>query len=37
MTWNYLKVALEKVREPNLMIDVRIGGLTKDGLSEARP
>lgn len=37
MTGNYLKVALEAVREPNLMIDVRIGGLTKDGLSEARP
>jgi len=37
MTGNYLKVALEALRGANLMIDVRIGGLTKDGLSEARP
>lgn len=37
ITGNYLKVALAEVREPNLMIEVRIGGLTTDGLYEVRP
>lgn len=32
---NYLKIALATPREPNRIVDVRIGGLTKDGLSEA--
>ena len=32
---NYLKVELALAREPNRMIDVRVGGLTEDGLSEA--
>ena len=32
---NYLKIALASQREPNQIVDVRIGGLTADGLSEA--
>jgi threonylcarbamoyladenosine tRNA methylthiotransferase MtaB len=31
---NYLKVSLAVGREPNQIVDVRVGGLTKDGLSE---
>ena len=31
---NYLKVALAKPREANLIEEIRIGGLTSDGLSE---
>lgn len=32
---NYVKIELATPREPNRIIDVRIGGLTADGLSEA--
>jgi threonylcarbamoyladenosine tRNA methylthiotransferase MtaB len=32
---NYLKIALAQPREPNQIIDVHIGGLTQDALSEA--
>jgi threonylcarbamoyladenosine tRNA methylthiotransferase MtaB len=32
---NYLKIALASPREPNRIIDVRIGGMTAEGLSEA--
>jgi threonylcarbamoyladenosine tRNA methylthiotransferase MtaB len=32
---NYLKIALAYSREPNRIVDVRIGGLGKDGLAEA--
>ncbi len=32
---NYLKIALASPREPNRIVDVRIGGLTAEGLSEA--
>ena len=32
---NYVKIQLATPREPNRIIDVRIGGLTADGLSEA--
>jgi len=35
LTGNYLKVHLSAPREPNRMADLRIGGLTKDGLAEA--
>ena len=31
---NYLKIALAAKRAPNQIVDVRIGGLTSDGLSE---
>jgi len=31
---NYLKIALATKREPNQIINVSIGGLTTDGLSE---
>ena len=31
---NYLKIALASQREANRIVDVRIGGLTADGLSE---
>jgi threonylcarbamoyladenosine tRNA methylthiotransferase MtaB len=34
LTENYLKVALAKAREPNLLMDLRIGGVTESGLSE---
>lgn len=32
---NYVKIQPATPREPNRIIDVRIGGLTADGLSEA--
>ena len=32
---NYLKISLAAGREPNQIVDVRVGGLTRDGLSEA--
>jgi threonylcarbamoyladenosine tRNA methylthiotransferase MtaB len=32
---NYLKIALASPREPNRIVDVHIGGLTAEGLSEA--
>jgi len=32
---NYLKISLAVGREPNQIVDVRVGGLTRDGLSEA--
>jgi threonylcarbamoyladenosine tRNA methylthiotransferase MtaB len=35
LSGNYLKIALASRREANLIVDVRIGGLTADGLSEA--
>jgi threonylcarbamoyladenosine tRNA methylthiotransferase MtaB len=35
LTGNYLKVQLASLRAPNLMADLRIGGVTKDGLVEA--
>ncbi len=34
---NYLKVELENVREPNLICEVPIGGLTEGGLRERAP
>ena len=35
LSGNYLKIALASPREPNQIVDVRIGGLTAEGLSEA--
>jgi tRNA A37 methylthiotransferase MiaB len=35
LSGNYLKIALASKREANQIVDVRIGGLTADGLSEA--
>ena len=35
LSGNYLKIALASRREPNRIVDVRIGGLTAEGLSEA--
>ncbi len=35
LSGNYLKIALATQREPNQIVDVRAGGLTPDGLSEA--
>ena len=35
LSGNYLKIALASQREENQLIDVRVGGLTADGLSEA--
>ena len=35
LSGNYLKIALASKREANRIVDVRIGGLTADGLSEA--
>jgi len=35
LTGNYLKVQLASLREANLMADLQIGGLTRDGLREA--
>jgi hypothetical protein len=32
---NYLKITLAKAREANRIEEIRIGGLTPDGLSEA--
>jgi hypothetical protein len=37
LTGNFLKVQLASLRSPNLMADLRIGGLTRDGLREAGP
>lgn len=35
LTGNYLKVTLAREREANAIVDLRIGGLTRDGLREA--
>lgn len=35
LTHNYLKVKLAANREPNRIVDLRIGGLTSDGLCES--
>ena len=35
LTENYLKVELASPREPNLLLELRIGGLTAAGLREA--
>jgi hypothetical protein len=35
LTDNYLKVELTGYREPNELVDLCIGGLTSNGLSEA--
>jgi threonylcarbamoyladenosine tRNA methylthiotransferase MtaB len=35
LSGNYLKISLASQRPPNRIEDVRIGGLTKDGVSEA--
>jgi threonylcarbamoyladenosine tRNA methylthiotransferase MtaB len=35
LSGNYLKISLAAERTPNRIVDVRIGGLTKDGVSEA--
>jgi len=37
LTGNYLKVELASVRKPNFIVDVRIGGITCDGLLESAP
>ncbi|MBZ5617889.1 MAG: tRNA (N(6)-L-threonylcarbamoyladenosine(37)-C(2))-methylthiotransferase MtaB [Acidobacteriia bacterium] len=37
LTGNYLKVRLAAFREPNSIVDVEIGSLTANGLSEAEP
>jgi threonylcarbamoyladenosine tRNA methylthiotransferase MtaB len=37
LTENYLKVELASPREPNRIVDVRIGGVTATGLSELSP
>ena len=34
LTENYLKVELVEAREPNLLVDLRIGGVTQSGLRE---
>jgi hypothetical protein len=34
LTGNYLKVELASAREPNLLLDLKIGGLTENGLYE---
>jgi threonylcarbamoyladenosine tRNA methylthiotransferase MtaB len=34
LSGNYLKIALASKRDPNRIVDVRVGGLTTDGLSE---
>jgi threonylcarbamoyladenosine tRNA methylthiotransferase MtaB len=36
ITGNYLRVELARIREPNTMADLRIGGVTAAGLSESR-
>jgi threonylcarbamoyladenosine tRNA methylthiotransferase MtaB len=35
LSGNYLKISLAAPREPNRIVNLKIGGLTKDGLSEA--
>jgi threonylcarbamoyladenosine tRNA methylthiotransferase MtaB len=35
LSGNYLKIALAVQREPNQIVDVQVGGLTQDALSEA--
>jgi threonylcarbamoyladenosine tRNA methylthiotransferase MtaB len=35
LSGNYLKIKLAAAREPNRIVDVRIGGLTADGLAES--
>jgi threonylcarbamoyladenosine tRNA methylthiotransferase MtaB len=35
LSGNYLKISLASDRTPNRIVDVQIGGLTKDGVSEA--
>jgi threonylcarbamoyladenosine tRNA methylthiotransferase MtaB len=35
LSGNYLKISLASQRRPNRIVDVRICGLTKDGVSEA--
>ncbi|HEY6346485.1 MAG TPA: tRNA (N(6)-L-threonylcarbamoyladenosine(37)-C(2))-methylthiotransferase MtaB [Bryobacteraceae bacterium] len=35
LSGNYLKISLASQRRPNRIVDVPIGGLTKDGVSEA--
>jgi threonylcarbamoyladenosine tRNA methylthiotransferase MtaB len=37
LTGNYLKVQLATLRSANMMADLQIGGLTRDGLCEAPP
>ena len=37
LTGNYLKVELASLREANHMVDVRIGGITCNGLLESSP
>jgi hypothetical protein len=34
LTENYLKVQLASSREANLLVDLRIGGVTESGLGE---
>jgi len=35
LTGNYLKVEMASLREANVMVDLAIGGVTRDGLQEA--
>jgi threonylcarbamoyladenosine tRNA methylthiotransferase MtaB len=35
LSGNYVKIALAARREPNRLVDIQIGGLTADGLSES--
>jgi hypothetical protein len=35
LSGNYLKVELAKLREPNRLMDVEIGGVSEAGLREA--
>jgi len=37
LTGNYLKVELATVREANAMVELAIGGVTREGLQEAIP
>jgi tRNA A37 methylthiotransferase MiaB len=37
LTENYLKVELASPKEPNRIVDVKIGGVTATGLSEISP
>jgi tRNA A37 methylthiotransferase MiaB len=34
---NYLKVELARECEPNLLMNIQVGGLTRDGLREVTP